>query len=321
MSDPSPLLSVIVVSVNGRKWLDACLASVYGRCGGLNLDVIVVDAGTDGSGQYVHERFGDATVVDADNRGFAAANNRALEISSAPFVLFLNPDTEIVDGTLAELVKALEDRPTVGLLGVRQVGTHGELQYSMRRFPSVPRSFFEAIGSERFPIRTSWMGERILDPERYDQECRCDWTSGSFMLARREAIDSSGFLDERFFLYAEEPDLCRRMHTAGWEVRHLPVMTVVHHGGSTNNDPSLEAQRAYSRKLYMRKHYPAWGRALGTAALALNYGIRAIASGAHERRRASRAAFMTVLGFRPPPFGPVPAQAVALRAPRDASSS
>jgi GT2 family glycosyltransferase len=283
----------------------------------VTLDVIVVDSGsTDGSANFVRERFPSVRVKSTLNRGFAAANNLGLAITNAPFVLFLNPDTVIVDGTLRELIARLNQRPEIGLAGVRQVGDDGELQYTIRRFPSVVRTLCEALGSERWPVRGRWLGERELDRDLYSRETPCDWTVGSFMLARREAIDAAGFLDERFFLYLEEPDLCRRMQQAGWGVCHIPVLTLIHHGGERDQTPELKAQEALSRRLYMRKHFSWPGGTIGIAALALGYAIRAMVGRpgrGRDSRRASARAAGTALGLLSPPFGVPPQQSVAPR--------
>src|SRR5262249_42690269 len=143
-------------------------------------------------------------LVRCENRGFAHANNQGLATCDARYMLFLNVDTEILEGTFAKLVAALDVRPRVGLAGVRQLGAHGEVAASMRRFPNAARALGEALGSERLPVRTSWSGERVLDRALYDTERRCDWTSGSFLVARRRVIDEVGPMDERFFLYSEE---------------------------------------------------------------------------------------------------------------------
>ena len=116
------------------------------------------------------------------------------------------------------------------------------------------RSLGEAFGSEQWPVRARWARERELDMTRYAFELDCDWTSGSFMLARREALLAAGLLDERFFLQCEEPDLCLRIKRAGWRVRHLPSMTILHHG-KPGVRPRMVAQEAYARRQYAQKHF------------------------------------------------------------------
>ena len=312
-------LAVIVVSANSAHWLEPCLSSVYERSGGLGLDVVVVDnASTDETQDLVRRRFPDARIVACENRGFAFGNNRALETVDAPYVLFLNPDTEILTGTLADVVEELTDRPDVGLIGVSQVDAEGRRLPTIRYFPSVTRLVGDMLGLERVGRRPRWLGERELRVARYATETDCDWTSGSFMLARREALQSAGFMDERFFLFCEEPDLCLRMKQAGWRIRHLPSLTVLHHGHGERWHDTLLAQEAYSRRLYMQKHFSAPRRLLGTAALGLGYGARAALIGRDRgltRRRHSAAlqALRTLVGAVPPPFGEPPPQAVSRR--------
>ena len=253
-----------------------------------------------------------ARVVQSANRGFAQANNRALRTLDAKWILFLNPDTEILDGTLAGLVGGLAARPNVGVVGVRQVLPDGQLDPTIRRFSTATRWFFEAIGSERFPFKASWLGERELDMSAYEQDFECDWTSGSFVLVRREALQSAGFMDERFFLFCDENDLCLRIKQAGWQVRHLPDLTILHHAGKAGWNPKLEAQGAYAKRLYMRKHFSPAHRLAATSALALGYGLRSIAwRSERAQRECARAALGTLLGRRPPPYGEPPR--VALR--------
>lgn len=301
-------LAVIVVSYNSARWLAPCLTSVYAHAGEAGLEVVVVDNGsTDGSAELVEREFRDARVLRSDNRGFAAANNAGLAAVGMPFVLFVNPDTEILDGDLGELLGMLDARPTVGLLGCRQVGPDGRLHRTMRRFPSAARYFFDAIGAERWPIGGSWTGERVLAPSAYERETRCDWTAGSFMLARREAVLAAGGMDERYFLYCEEPDLCLRLSRLGWETRHLPAMTILHHAGEAGWNERLVAQDAYARRQYMQKNMGAVQGRLALMAFALGHVLRAGYATRdrtlrRKRRACARGALLTLLARVPPPF-------------------
>jgi N-acetylglucosaminyl-diphospho-decaprenol L-rhamnosyltransferase len=302
-------LGVIIVSFNSERWLGACLASVYGHRGTAELDVVVVDNGSaDGSADLVEREFPHVQLVRGANRGFAYANNRGLERVDSEFVLFLNPDTEVLQGTFDDMLRLLCERPSVGLIGCRQVTRSGDLHHSIRRFPAATRHLCEALGSEHLPIRAAWLGERELDQAAYEHETPCDWVSGSFMLARREAVLDAGLMDERYFLYCEETDMCLGIKASGWEVRYLPNMTVFHDSGSDGHDARLVSQEAYARRQYMFKHYGALRRRRSMLALACFHGRRALGPSpgdpaAHMRRAAARRALLTVLGLAPPPFG------------------
>ena len=315
-SDAVADLGIVVVSTNEAHWLEQCLSTTFARAGGASLDVVVVDnESTDGTREFVESNFPEARVVSSENRGFAYANNRGLEQTDARYVLLLNPDTEVLDGTFGELVEMLDERPQVGLVGVRQLTADGTLWPTIRRFPNGGRALCEAFFSERWPLYPAWAGERVLDLKAYEQERACDWTSGSFMLARREAMLSAGLLDERCFIYSEEPDLCLRMKRDGWEIRHLPQMTIVHHAGKGGVRPRMVAQDAFSRKQYAYKHFGAAHRALYLSAIGLRHLIRATGVGADNatpatRREAARRALLTLAGLADPPFGTPPPTAI-----------
>jgi N-acetylglucosaminyl-diphospho-decaprenol L-rhamnosyltransferase len=309
-------LAIVVVSTNEAHWLERCLSTVFERAGDATLDVIVVDnSSTDGTREFVESHFPQARVVTSPNRGFAYGNNRGIEHARGRYVLLLNPDTEIVQGSFGELVALLDAEPTIGLAGVRQLTADGTLWPTIRRFPNVRRALGEALFSERWPIRPAWSGERVLDWTTYERETDCDWTSGSFMLARREALLSAGLLDERFFIYSEEPDLCLRIKRAGWRVRHQPQMTIVHHAGKGGIRPRMVAQDAYTRKQYAHKHLTPVRRLMYLSALGLRQllratGARATGSEAGDRREGAKRALDALVGRGDPPFGTPPATAV-----------
>ena len=202
----------------------------------------------------------------------------------------------------------------VGLAGVIQLTPEGEIYPTIRYFPNALRALGQALGSERLPFRTKMLCERDLDIENYVEVVECDWTSGSFMLARREALESAGFLDERFFIYSEEPDLCLRMKQAGWRVCHVPEMTIVHYAGKGGVRPKMWAQDAYTRMQHARKHFSPIHRGAYAAALALGYAARASAPvrdpSRDGRREAARAALRVLIGLEGPPFGEPPKQAI-----------
>lgn len=310
-------LAIIVVSTNEARWLRPALTTVFRHAGDIALDVVVADnQSTDGTRELVDSEFPEARVVSCENHGFAHANNRAWMTTDARYTLFLNPDTQVVDGTFAELVAAMDDRPQVGLAGVRQLTGDGELFPTIRRFPNALRALGEALGSERWPTHPDWAGERELDLSVYQQERRIDWTSGSFMLARREALFSVGILDERSFIYGEEPDLCLRMRRAGWEIRHFPWMTIVHYAGKAGISPRMEAQNAFARRHHALVHFGRMHRLAFLGAHSLRYGLRAAMPGGGEggvlRRDASRRALGILWGAATSPFGVPPQQAVRL---------
>ena len=303
--------AVVIVSHRSDAWLQPCVDSLAEHAG-VQLEIVVVENGGSTTSRDVVERLGRGVRwIQTENRGFGHANNVGVEATEAPFVLFLNADTEIVAGELELLVRRFSERPRLGLVGARQVWPDGTLQYTIRRDPSVLRWLGESLGAESWPVKLGALGERELSTAAYDRVGPCDWTAGSFMLARREAIAEVGGFDEDFFLYCEEPDLCLRLRNVGWEVRHDPALTLVHHGGNEALDSRHAAQLAYSKRLYMQKHFSPPRRLVGTLVVALGYGLRALVGGRDrtrrkERRIQSRAALATVLGLRPPPFAPAP---------------
>ncbi len=308
--DPRPDLSVIVVTHNGREMALSTLRSALGATRATAAEWLVVDAGSsDGTPDAIEREFEGVRVFRRDNRGFAASNNVAIEQAQGRYVLLLNPDVEVRDGSLDELVAAMDARPELGLASVVQRGTAGELQTSIRRFPSPLRSLGEALFAAYWPVFRG-LQELETRPARYRREGRADWLVGAFLIARREAVRAVGPMDERFFLYSEEIDWCYRFWQAGWPVAHLPVMTITHHaGGRSRGD--LMAQLSHSRLLFAAKHYGG-ARQLGIrAGLALGHAIRIavfapaalLRPAQRERVRAELAGLRVILGLSAPPLG------------------
>lgn len=319
-----PDLSVIVVTHNGREMALATLRSAIGATGAASVEWLVVDAGSsDDTATAIERELDQVRVLRRDNRGFAASNNVALAEARGRYVLLLNPDVEIRSGTLGMLVSAMDARPKLGMASVIQRGDSGELLPSIRRFPSPLRSLGEALFAAHWPVLRS-LQEPEVRASRYEREGEVDWLVGAFLIARREAVQAVGPLDERFFLYSEEIDWCYRFRQQGWPVAHLPGMAVTHHCGAGAHG-ELMPQLSHSRLLFAAKHYGPVKRAGIRAALALRHSIRiaalAVASlvrpSQAERLRAERASLKVTLGRAAPPLGPYskPIQAAEVLVP------
>ena len=306
-----PDLSVIVVTHNGREMALATLRSAQSAVGSVSTEWLVVDSGSsDGTAEAIEREFDEVRVFQRSNKGFAASNNVALERARGRYVLLLNPDVEILSGTLKGLVKEMDARPELGLASVVMRGADGDLQPSIRRFPSPLRSLGEALFAAYWPVMGT-LQELEMRPARYWRENQAEWLVGAFLIARREAVKAVGPMDERFFLYSEEIDWCYRFWRAGWPVAHLPTMVITHHSeGRSHGD--LIAQLSHSRLLFAAKHY-SWGRRAGIrAALCLGHAIRIavfapgalVSSAMRDRVRAERAGLWVILGLQPPPLTP-----------------
>ncbi len=304
-----PDLSVIVVTHNRAELALRTLRSGRAAAGDISVEWHVVDSGSvEPIADMIEREWPDVDVRRGTNAGFAAANNDALSRVRGRYVLLLNPDIEIVSGTFEALVRALDERPDVGIASVIQRAPDGSLDYSIRRDPRPLRMLGEAVAPRRLSNVVRW-GEVETRAARYDSECSADWLCGAFLIARGEVIERVGPLDERFFLYSEETDWCYRCRQAGWDVRHLPVMAVTHHT-SKSYSPDLRAQLSYSRILFARKHFGRRGARTMRHAVAVNHLVRAAAFGAAGsvregcamRARSEREALSVVLGRSRPPF-------------------
>jgi GT2 family glycosyltransferase len=254
-------VSVVIVSWNTRELLRGCVESTLAARKELGrpVDVIVVDnASSDGSAAMVRQEFPDVRVVaNASNVGFAAATNQGLRESHGRYLLLLNPDTRATPDFLQVLISFAEDHPEAGAVGPRLVGKDGMDQVSCFPLPTLSRELWRLFHLDRFHAFARYP----LSLWRSGSPQRVESIQGACMLIRREALDQTGLLDERFFIYTEEVDFCRRMLNLGWQIFWVPSATVVHYGGeSTAQVGARMFVELYRSKVqYFRKHMGAWG--------------------------------------------------------------
>jgi len=190
----------------------------------------------------------------AGNDGFAAGCNLGAPRGDAPYVLLLNPDAAVGDEGLAPLVRVLDEDPRAGLVGPRIIEDDGSLAFSQRRFPRLRSTYAQALFAHRLWPDATWTDELIRDDAAYTEPASPDWVSGACMLVRRSVLERLGGLDDAFFLYAEDIDLCARVREAGWDVRFVPAAVARHTGGASRPSEELLPVLAASRVLYAHKH-------------------------------------------------------------------
>ncbi len=244
-------LAVVVVNHNAGSFLRRCMESVHLAAGDIRLETILVDnASRDGSVEDAVEGYPDVRVIrNRDNRGFAAAANQGIAATRAPFVLLLNPDAQVVGGTLAALVKVVRDRPRAGVIGALVRNPDGSIQPSARRVPRLG----EALGHAFLgPVARGNRFTRSYTMAGWDRasEREVEWVAGSAMLLRRAALDEVGMFDEGFFMYVEDVDLCTRLRQAGWEVRFSPELEVIHQIGVSTRGQTGRMAFEHSRSIY-----------------------------------------------------------------------
>ncbi|MCC6627958.1 MAG: glycosyltransferase family 2 protein [Chloroflexi bacterium] len=257
LSTGTPDLSIIIVSYNTRALLAACLASLRATLAPLTAQTIVVDnASADGTAAMVAADFPEVTLIANEvNRGFAAANNQGLAISTGQDVLFLNPDTRVLPGAVQAALAYLRANWSVGAVGVRLLNGDGTLQPSWRRF----YSFLGTLVDNKLTARLLGRDQGSLIDGLPAAPTPVDWVIGAFLLVRRAALARiGGGFDERFFVYGEEIDLQYALRAAGWTVVFLPGPAIVHYGGQSAQQVKVAATLYdyRSRYLFVRKHYP-----------------------------------------------------------------
>lgn len=274
-------VSIALVSWNASQFLGPCLRSVYCNAQDNRLEVLVIDnASVDGSADLVEEEFPDVTVVRNDsNVGFARATNQAIRLSHGRYVLLLNPDTVLPPLAIQTMIDFLEQHPRVAAVGPRIVNSNGETVESYSSFPGLTLALrgISIIATASFDCRL----------ESVDTKPKAvDWICGACMLVRREALDQVGLLDEEFFMYWEETDLCWRFWRSGWEVYYLPNVCMVHHVGGSSSQAGdkiylnglLLNEWINSAHRFLCKHYPLWSRVALASVAGLSIVIALIIS-------------------------------------------
>ncbi|RLC85667.1 MAG: glycosyltransferase family 2 protein [Chloroflexi bacterium] len=256
-------LSVVIVNWNVRDLLRRCLLSILASSQTCKFEIIVVDnASTDGSVEMVRAELPAVHLIaNTENRGFPAANNQGLAIARGRYVLLLNPDTEVVGDALATMVAFADAHPDVGMIGPQLLYADGSVQSSRRRFPTLATGFLESTWLERYAPRRLLERYEFLDqPDDVVQDV--DWLYGAALMARREAVEQVGPMDEGYFMYSEELDWCRRFRDTGWRVVYLPAAQIVHHEGKSS-EQVVAARHIHfqtSKVRYFRKYH---GRVVG----------------------------------------------------------
>lgn len=255
-----PVLSIIIVSWNVSELVSKNLLALEKSSHELSFETWVVDnASADGTAAMVQKDFPNVHLIaNSDNRGFAKANNQALRKVRTPYILILNPDTEVRPGALREMVKLLETHPDIGIVCPRIENPDGTLQPSLRRFPNPWTLSLVLLKLTKIapwlPGFSRYLGRDIDYAVSQDAE-QC---MGAAFMVRKDVLDAVGLFDEDYWIWMEEVDLMKRMHDAGKRIVYTPNARVLHYLGKSFSQVKLltNAQRmTRSTRHYARKHF------------------------------------------------------------------
>jgi GT2 family glycosyltransferase len=261
LTKESPNLSIIIVSYNVSELLDICLHTVYEYTKGISFEVIVVDsASADASAEMVAKKYPQVTLIASKvNLGFTKGNNAGMKLATGKHVLYLNPDVELINDSLSLLFQYLEAHGDVGAVGPKLLNTDRTHQNSIGRYTRLSNLWNEYVMRERMDTHGI---------EHPDYPFDVEFVLGACLLVQGDIARKVGGLDERYFMYQEEADLCMTIHKMGMKVMYVPSIELIHHGSKSATKSVESRQRTFhenrkSQYLFIRKNF-----SLGSAFLA-----------------------------------------------------
>jgi GT2 family glycosyltransferase len=259
-SGERPLLSVLVVTYQSAHEIEDCLASIPREVRGRPVETVVADnRSSDGTPEVIAARFPEVRLLKLpSNSGFSNANNRALELATGEVIVFLNPDTKVNLSAMVTCLERLENDPTIGIISPRLLMEDGKLDLACRRsIPTIWDGFTRASGLARlFPHWRLFAGYNLTYlPEEGTYTVGA--VNGAFMMVPRSVLDQIGTLDERFFMYGEDLDLCYRCQKAGLSVVYDGSVSIIHYKGrsSSKNHLVLSKQVFTATEQFYEKHF------------------------------------------------------------------
>ena len=314
-------LSIIIVNYNTRDVTIEAVKSVLENSGNLAVEIIIVDnESSDGSVEAMRAAFPQVAVLAAGhNGGYAWGNNIGIRRAQGRYLLILNPDAQIYDGTLEQAVQYMDANSDIGILGARVALESGAQQLTLFRHVSLRNLIWNILVPNRVIRKSRFFGDQRYASRSPDVAQDVDVVAGCFMMLPRAVIDKVGMMDDRFFMYSEESEWCWRVKQAGLKVRYNPDIRIMHYGavstGQTSPWKSVEIAKGHILFLrFTRSPIVAW---FGTGIMLIGDLLRAawflpamLISPRHEGARVWRArtAFLLHALFNPP-RGQTPPQA------------
>jgi hypothetical protein len=253
--------SVVIVSWNVKDLLRENLQALFRSRGDVVFEVFVVDNNSeDGTVEMLGKEFPQVKVIaNKDNLGFSKANNMAIERAKGRYILLLNPDMKVLPDTLGNMVSWMDSRPEAGVAGCKLVTENGDIVPHVRRFPTV---WDQAAVTVKIPhIFPGILNKYISANFDYETEQEVDTIRGSFFMIRKEVLEELGGLDERYFIWFEEVDYCKKAKQAGWKVMYTPTAKCMDYvGKSFVQVPRGKTQKYFRDSMlkYFYKWHPAW---------------------------------------------------------------
>ena len=277
MADGSMDLSIAIVSYNTRALMLDCLKAVFESRAEIRFEVIVIDNNSkDETVEAIRTHYPTVQIiVNHENRGFSKGVNQALAISSGRYLLMLNSDTRVRREALDRMVSCLDEDPEIGAVGCKQWTGDGQLYQSCFPFPSlrdhlIHVSFFRSCAPA---WQEALAAEQAIDCTRSQD---VDWINGACLMVRTDLMKSCGGLDEGYFMYFEDVDLCQTLHQFGYRVRHLADADIVHLIGKSGerDRATLNLVWEFSRIRYVERHFSPWNRFIMKAWIAVGALVR-----------------------------------------------
>lgn len=273
-------ISIIIVNWNTKDFLMECLNSLEECSSVYKKEVIVVDNGSsDGSLEAVRVTFPEAQVIQNNaNLGFAKANNIGIAKSRGRYVCLVNSDVKVMDNCINRLITYMDTNPNIGVSGPKILNPDLTIQDSCRTFPSLWNNLSQTLGLDKLFRNSPFFSGEHMFHFKHDVVFPVDYLAGCFFMVRRKALDEIGLLDERFFIYQEEVDWCRRFKRAGWDVFFFPEATIIHnHSASSSKDPlRFAAEQIKSKKTYWKKHHSRIAVKIFSLIFLIYHGLRIV---------------------------------------------
>lgn len=231
-------LTISIINYKTKDLTAKCLDSILKKKWDIKYEIYLVDNGSeDGSVEFFEKKYPKVKLIDAKkNLGFAAGHNLVLKKVESPYVLILNSDTEILENTLDEMISFMKDNKEIGIASCKVLNVDGSLQPNAGDLPFGFALINWLFNLESLGIKNSFHRN---EKQFYETKHEVGWVSGSFMMIRKTVFEKIGYFNEKFFMYMEDVELCKRVKDSGFKIFLNPTVTVKHSSGGSSQNPQL----------------------------------------------------------------------------------